>query len=267
MDELVKVSNLWAGYHNNVVIKGISFEIWKGDFLGIIGPNGSGKSTLLRLMTKVLAPRSGNVLFEGRDIGDIGLKEFCRKVSFVPQDTIINFSFSVEEIVLMGRIPHLRRMQFETRKDLSMARNALSLTDTLHIKEKEINEISAGERQRVIIAKALAQEPVLLFLDEPTSHLDIGHQVQILDLLKKLNKEQNLTVVMVMHDLNLASEYCSRILLLNDGTAFKDGTPEEVLTYQNIESIYKTVVVVKKNPISSKPYIVLVSGERRCTQG
>ncbi len=262
MGALVKVNNLQGGYHNKMIIKDVLFEIRKGDFLGIIGPNGSGKSTLLKLMTKVLNPASGNILLEGKDIKGMALKEFCRKVSFVPQDTLINFSFSVEEIVLMGRIPHLGRMQFETKKDFSIACNALSLTDTLYIKEKDINELSAGERQRVIIAKALAQEPMLFFLDEPTSHLDIGHQVQILDLLKKLNREQGLTVVMVVHDLNLASEYCNRIILLNEGRIFRDGRPDEVLTYQNIESVYKTVVVVKKNPISSKPYVILVSKEQ-----
>lgn len=263
MQTLIKVNNLSGGYDKTLVIKDISFEVKRGEFLGIIGPNGSGKSTLLRLMSRVLPPKLGTITLEEKDARRMNLKEFCRKVAFVPQDTLINFSFTVEEIVLMGRIPHLKRMQFETKKDFSIVEYALSLTDTLYIKERDIDELSAGERQRVIIAKALAQEPALLFLDEPTSHLDIGHQVQILDLLKKLNKKQNLTVVMVMHDLNLASEYCNRIMLLNEGKVFKDGTPEEVLTYQNIESVYKTVVVVNKNPISAKPYVMLVSGERK----
>ena len=122
--------------------------------------------------------------------------------------------------------------------------------------------MSSGERQRVIIAKALAQEPVLLFLDEPTSHLDIGHQIQILDLLKRLNRQNNITIVMVLHDLNLASEYCNRIILLNEGRIFKEGSPAEVLTYQNIEAVYKTVVVVRDNPINAKPYIILISQEK-----
>jgi iron complex transport system ATP-binding protein len=160
----------------------------------------------------------------------------------------------------MGRIPHLKRLQFETQRDLKIAQDALAMTDTPHLKEKMINELSSGERQRVIIAKALAQEPSLLFLDEPTSHLDIGHQIQILDLLKKLNRQNNLTIVMVLHDLNLASEYCSRIVLLNEGRIFKQGSPAEVLTYQNIEAVYRTVVVVNNNPLNSKPYVVLVSG-------
>ena len=262
METLVKVDKLSGGYHKTLVVKDIFFTIKKGDFLGIIGPNGSGKSTLLRLMSRALSPSSGSIAFEGKDIGQMPLKEFCRKVAFVLQDTLINFSFSVEEIVLMGRIPHLRRMQFETKSDFSITHHALSLTDTLYIKEKAIDELSAGERQRVIIAKALAQEPMLLFLDEPTTHLDIGHQVQILDLLKKLNRETNLTIVMVLHDLNLASEYCNRLILLNEGKIFKDDFPEKVLTYQKIEEVYKTIVVVNKNPISSKPNIMLVSKEK-----
>ncbi|MFH1478465.1 MAG: ABC transporter ATP-binding protein [Candidatus Omnitrophota bacterium] len=266
MDNLIKVSNLSGGYDKTLVIKDISFEIKKGEFLGIIGPNGSGKSTLLKLMSRTLSPASGTVTLEEKDIKAMGLKEFCRRTAFVPQDTLINFSFSVEEIVLMGRIPHLGRMQFETKKDLSIAHNALGMTDTLCVKDKEINELSAGERQRVIIAKALAQEPILLLLDEPTAHLDIGHQVQILDLLKAMNKEKLLTIIVVMHDLNMASEYCNRIVLLNNGAVFKDGPPNEVLTYQNIESVYNTVVVVKKNPISFKPYVILASGENKCQQ-
>ncbi len=262
METLFKIENLSGGYNKEDIIKGISLEIGRGDFLGIIGPNGSGKTTLLRLASRVLSPRSGEIFFKGEDIFQMGLKEFCRRVAFVSQDIASNFSFTAREVVLMGRIPHLNRLQFETNRDMEIAKNTLSLTDTLHLKEKNIDELSAGERQRVIIAKALAQEPVLLFLDEPTSHLDIGHQIQILDLLKKLNREKNLTIVMVLHDLNLASAYCNRISLLNNGTVFKEGSPEEVLTYQNIEEVYKTIVLVNDNPITRKPNVILVPGEK-----
>lgn len=250
-----------AGYDARPVIKNISLKVKRGDFLGIIGPNGSGKSTLLRAASRVIAPSSGEILLEGRRVEEIRLKEFCRQVAFVPQETLINFSFSVREIVLMGRIPHLKRLQFETKSDLAAAERALGLTDTLEIKEREISGLSAGERQRVIIAKALAQEPALLLLDEPTSHLDIGHQVQIMNLLKGLNQRDNLTIIIVLHDLNLASEYCRRLLLLDQGAIFKQGTPDEVLTYQNIEQVYKTPVVVKKNPLSLKPYVFLAGSQ------
>ncbi len=262
MDTLLKINNLSGGYHKETIIRDISLEVRKGDFVGIIGPNGSGKTTLLRLVSKVLIPQKGNILLGGRDILGMELKEFAQAVAFVAQDTLINFPFNVFEIVLMGRIPHLKRLEVETKEDFSIAENALSLTDVLHLKDKNIDEISSGERQRVIIARALAQEPLLLFLDEPTSHLDIGHQIQVLDLLKKLNREKNLTILMVLHDLNLASEYCNHIVLLNKGTVFTKGSPEEVLTYQNIEAVYKTVVVVNNNPLNSKPYVLLVSKEK-----
>lgn len=261
MGVLLKIDNLSGGYAKETIIKDVSFDIKKGEFLGIIGPNGSGKSTLLRLMSRILLPQKGQVLFENKGITGMKLKELCQRVAFVPQDTLISFSFTVWEIALMGRIPHLKRLQLETKKDFAITEDALLLTDSLQLKDKRIDCLSAGERQRVIIAKALAQEPVLVLLDEPTSHLDIGHQVEILDLLRKLNREKGLSIVMVLHDLNLASEYCDRIILLDKGEIFKSGFPPEVLTYQNIEAVYRTVVVVNKNPISSKPYIMLVSGK------
>ncbi|MDP2938850.1 MAG: ABC transporter ATP-binding protein [Candidatus Omnitrophota bacterium] len=263
MSTLLKVDRLFGGYGNEIIIQDISFEIKRGEFLSIIGPNGSGKSTLLRLMSRVLYPREGRILFEDKDIAKMKLKQLAQNIAFVPQDTLISFSFTVWEIVVMGRIPHLGRLQLETQKDLSIAENSLLLTDSLQLKDKKIDQLSAGERQRIIIAKALAQEPILLFLDEPTSHLDIGHQIEILDLLKKLNREKGLTIVMVLHDLNLASEYCNRIILLKEGKIFKSGSPEEVLTYQNIEAVYKTIVVVNRNPISSKPYVLVMPRERQ----
>jgi len=262
MKTLLKIDNVSAGYYREDIIKGISLEINAGDFMGIIGPNGSGKTTLLRLITRVLVLRRGRVYFQGLDASQMNLKEFCRQVAFVTQDISTDFPFTAMETVLMGRIPHLKRLQFETRRDMEIAEAALLETATINLKDKRIDELSAGERQRVIIARALAQEPVLLFLDEPTAHLDIGHQIQILDLLKRLNRCNDLTIVMVLHDLNLASAYCNRIALLDKGIIFKEGIPEEVLTYQNIEAVYKTVVLVDKNKITGKPNIALVPGEK-----
>lgn len=262
MSALLKINNLVGGYYQEDVIKGLSLDINRKDFLVIIGPNGSGKTTLLRLVSRVLKPRSGEILYEGNSITEMSLKEFCRKVAYVSQDIATGFSFTVMELVLMGRIPHLKRLQFESKRDIEIALEKLRLTDTLYLKDKRIDELSAGERQRVVIARALTQEPELLFLDEPTSHLDIGHQIQALDLLKKLNRDSNLTIVMILHDLNLASAYSSRIALLDKGNIFKEGSPKEVLTYQNIEAVYKTIVLVNDNPVTGKPNVILVPGEK-----
>lgn len=261
MAALLTFSGVSGGYAGENVVRDISLEVNEGGMLGLIGPNGSGKTTLLRLATRILQPRAGSVLFQGNDIRSIPLKEFCRSVAFVAQDIDVNFSFTVMEIVLMGRIPHLGRLQSETKKDIQIAEGALAETDVLRLKDKMIDELSAGERQRVMIARALAQQPKLLFLDEPTSHLDIGHQVQVLDLLKRLNRARNLTIVMIQHDLNLAAGYCSHIALLSSGSLYKYGTPEEVLTYRDIEAVYRTVVLVNENPATKKPNILLVPGE------
>lgn len=264
-EAILEISDITCGYHNTNVIENMSFKIEKGDFFGVIGPNGSGKSTLLRAMSKALTLKNGTISFEGKNISNIKIKDFSKSAAFVPQDTFINFPFTVTEVVLMGRIPHLGRLQFETKKDTQIAHEALITTDALHLKDKLINELSAGERQRVIIAKALTQKPKLLFLDEPTSHLDISHQIKILQLLKELNAKEKLTIVIVLHDLNLAGEYCRSIMLMDKGRKFREGSPEEVITYQNIEEVYGCVVVVKNNPISKKPYVIAVS-KQTCRQ-
>lgn len=260
MNELMRISGVTGGYFKNTVVKDVSLTVEKGDFIGLIGPNGSGKTTLLRLVSRVLIPQAGTVMLEGENIFQKDLKSFCRRLAFVSQDITVHFSMSVFEFVMMGRIPHMKRLQFESKRDRAIANEALVLTDTLNLKKTMIDELSSGERQRVFVAKALAQEPSLLLLDEPTSHLDIGHQIQILDLLKKLNRDTGLTTLMVLHDLNLAAEYCNRIVLMDKGSIFKEGVPDDVLTYQHVEAVYQTVVVVQKNPITKKPYVILVPG-------
>ncbi len=260
---MLEIRNLFCGYDSKIILQDINLRIENGELLGIIGPNGSGKTTLLRAITRVLKPERGMILLEGKDIWQMGFRELAKRIAVVPQ-SFGGGSMSIEEFVLLGRIPHFERFQFlETKKDLEIAKRSMSLTDTLKLKGQLMGEISGGERQLVLIARALAQEPKLLLLDEPTTHLDIAHQVKILDLIKRLNREFGLTVIMVLHDLNLASEYCERLVLIGEGRIHKSGRPEEVLNYQIIEDVYKTVVVVEKNPISSKPYILIVSEEER----
>lgn len=254
---VLTVKNIVSGYADKIVIDGISFSADRGEFIGVIGPNGAGKSTLLKTVSRSIHPKKGDVLFEGKDIFKLPRKEFARSIAFVGQETAITFAFTALEIVMMGRFPYLRAFQGESEKDLSAVRRALKITDCENFFEREINQLSAGERQRIFIAKALAQEPRVILLDEPTSHLDISHQIQIMDILKDLSEKDGICVVSVFHDLNLASEYCDRLLLINDGRMGAQGRPEEVLKYEILEDVYKTVVIVQENPFSKKPYILL----------
>ncbi|KPK97852.1 MAG: hypothetical protein AMJ95_06925 [Omnitrophica WOR_2 bacterium SM23_72] len=262
MSDIIEVKNMTSGYQNRPILKGIDFNIREGEFFGIIGPNGSGKSTLLKTLSRSLKPYEGSVHYRQKDINEILPQELAKDFAFVAQDTVFNFSFTVWEIVLMGRIPYIGRLRPETPYDLEMAKESMRTTDTLNLANRFIGALSSGERQMVLIAKALAQQPKVLFLDEPTSHLDIGHQVKILNLIKQLNQKHNITVIVVLHDLNLASEYCDRLLLLNEGWVYKIGQAEEILTFQNIEEVYKTLVIVSRNPITKNPHILLVRKEK-----
>lgn len=257
---MLEINNLTCGYDTRFSLTDINFKIKEKEFIGIIGPNGSGKTTLFRAITKIIYPKSGKIYFDGIDLSEINFMELARKLAVVSQNSDIDLMLSVEEFVLLGRIPHRGKIQFfESNDDEKIADEAMVLTDTFGFRERQMGSLSGGERQLVYIARALAQKPKMLLLDEPTNQLDIAHQVKIMDLIKKLNKERNITVVIVLHDLNLASEYCDRLVLINNGKVFKIGTPGEVLTYQTIEEVYKTVVLVKENPLSKKPYVFLVS--------
>lgn len=251
--------NVTSGYGNTEVLKDINFNAQGGDFLGIIGPNGSGKSTLLRTATKILTPAKGEVLLRGKNIKDISFNEMARFMAVVPQESIFFFSFRVIDIVIMGRIPYVKnRLGLQSKVDENIAMEALESVDAGHLRDRFIDELSGGERQRIIIAKALAQKPKVLFLDEPTIHLDISHQVEIFALLKRLNKESGLTIITILHDLNLASEYCDRLILLSEGRIKKCGTPKEVLDYRIIEEVYRTCIIIKENPLTSRPHVFLV---------
>lgn len=257
--KILEAENINCGYGNKFNIENVSFSIEKEEIIGIIGPNGSGKTTLLRALTRILKLKKGRVLYNGRDLSGIEYSHMAKKVGFVSQKSNTAY-MTVQEYILLGRIPHYNKFQFfETKHDIDIANECMKMTDIIHLKNNDISEISGGEYQLAQITRALAQQPELILLDEPTSHLDIGHKVDILDLLKKLNKKLGLTIIIVMHDLNLASEYCDRLILLNKGFAERIGTPAEVIKYDVIEKVYKTVVVVKNNPISKKPYVITVS--------
>lgn len=237
----------------------INLNLEKGTFNGIIGPNGSGKTTLFRGITGAIDTLHGAVYLQGNNLQKLSLKQRAQNIAIVSQFVDID-QITVEDYVLMGRMPYHNRFQFfESKSDFDKAQKYMELTGVLHHKDKLMTQLSGGEQQRAAIARALTQEPELLLLDEPTSHLDITHQVRILDLLYRLNQEMKLTILMVIHDLNLASEYCDQLILFNEGVLFTKGSPEEVLTFSTIEKVYKTPVITRTNPYSNKPVIFLVS--------
>jgi iron complex transport system ATP-binding protein len=260
-EAILHIHNLSCGYGENIILRDIGFSAYKGEIISVIGPNGSGKTTLLRAISNIIKPEKGEIRIQGENLEKIPRRRLAGKIAVVAQ-AVEPAHVTVEEFVLLGRLPYFRKYQFfETQNDITLALKYMELTDTLKLKDSSMSEISGGERQLASIARALVQEPILLLLDEPTSHLDITHQVQILELIKRLNRELGLTVLMVLHDLNLASEYSDRLVLLNgsSGYIYKDGVPEQVITKESIEKVYRTEVLIKKNPLSGKPYVMLVS--------
>ncbi|MCX5814915.1 MAG: ABC transporter ATP-binding protein [Proteobacteria bacterium] len=263
---ILEIKKFAGGYGSKVILNNIDLDVEKGEFIGIIGPNGSGKTTLLKAITKLVKPWEGTIRFEGRDIQEKTFKELAKTIAVVSQG-VPGTEMTIEEYVLLGRIPHYGRFQFyESEHDLAISGRSMEMTNIIHLKDRYLSEISSGELQLALIARALTQEPALLLLDEPTAHLDITHQVAILDLIRKLKREYSLTIIIVLHDLNLAAEYCDRLVLMDKGTIKNTGRPEDVLNYRDIEDVYKTVVVVESNPLTSKPFVLIVSEEvkNRC---
>lgn len=257
---ILQIQNICCGYPK-FQLSHISIDIPKGAFTGIIGPNGSGKTTLFRAITGTLKLSTGSILMDEQNLYSLSSRQRAQRIAIVTQ-LVESADMSVEDYVLMGRIPYHRKFNlFETEEDISIAQKYMQLTDTWKLKDELMSELSGGELQLAGIARALTQQPGLLLLDEPTSHLDITHQVQILNVLQQLNQEMGLSILMVIHDLNLASEYCDTLILVNNGTIHTIGTPEEVLTYKNIEDVYKTVVVTQNNPLSGKPAVFLATAK------
>jgi len=259
MSAYLSVNEICCGYGADFNLKGISFNLPRGSFGGIIGPNGSGKTTLFKGISGELELTSGTVMLDGQQLDKMPLKQKAGKLAIVPQFCEFG-DFTVEEFVLLGRLPYRQRFQFfENKEDWAIAEKYMELTDVLKSRHKYMSALSGGEQQLASIARALCQEPKLLLLDEPTSHLDITHQVQVLNLVQRLNAELGLTVLMIIHDLNLAGEYCDYLVMMKQGTLHQKGTPAEVLTYANIEEVYNTVVITQMNPLSKKPAVFLVS--------
>jgi len=252
----IRIEGLVVGYDAAPVLAGVTLDVAGGEFVGIVGPNGSGKTTLLRSVARVLTPASGAVLIDGKDVSEIPARELARQLGVVPQDTVPAFDFTALEIVLMGRSPHLGRFQLEGAKDMAIAERAMRQTGTLGIAGRPFAALSGGERQRVVIARALAQEPRVVLLDEPTSHLDISYQFEILNLIRRLNREEGITVLAVLHDLNLAAQYCDRLVMLGGRQIQAVGSPAAVLTAENVKRVYGAEVWIRRHPTSGRPYVI-----------
>ena len=261
METAIKAENLTCGYDQRTVLEDLTFVLHQGEMLGVIGPNGSGKSTLIRALTRILPLRRGSIELYGRPLEDYTVREIARQIAVIPQLTPVTFAFSSLDVVMMGRTPHLGRFQRAGPGDLDIALESMRRTDSLSFRDRPIHELSGGERQRVIIARALAQQPSILLLDEPTSFLDLNHQVEVFDLLRHVCATDGLAVLCVSHDLNLSSEYCTRLMMLKDGRTYAEGPPERILTHRHIKAVFETDVTVIQSPYSGSPQIILKPGD------
>jgi len=234
----IEFDNVMFGYDQGSILKGLTLSVKANSFWTIVGPNGSGKSTFLSLLSGCLKPDQGSVLIDGDQVAGLSSRQRAKKLSLVQQEFVPAFGYTVLETVMMARYARGANLLFESECDRQAVQSALEATDTLDFAERSLAQLSGGERQRVFIARALAQETPVLLLDEPTSHLDLKHQVKIFDLLKQMQTEQGKTILLVTHDINLAVQYCDRVLLLGANEAFFEGPPEQVLDSGRIESIF-----------------------------
>ena len=260
---VLEARDLRFAYGGRPALDGASLRVAPGEIVGLIGPNGSGKSTIIKILSGVLAGYQGTVLLDGRDPRALDRREVARTLAVVPQEASFSLPFTVLEIVLLGRHPHLGSLAFEAADDVTLARQALDRCGALHLAERSIHELSSGERQRVVFARALAQEPRALLLDEPASFLDIRHQIELYELVRSLAENDAASVLLVVHDLNLAAEYCDRVYLLRRGQVDTSGPTAEVFTYANLSRVFETDLYVDQNSITGKLMVVPLSGRAK----
>jgi len=242
--QLIATKGLTFAYNEEPVVKEVSLEFQAGEFTGIIGPNGSGKSTLLKLIGGILPSSPETVFFKNQELSNYRKKELAASIAWIPQEKQMAFSFKVIDIVLMGRHPYLSPLSFEGQDDYRIAEEAMKQTQVLEFAHRSFNEISGGEKQRVMIASAISQKAEMMLLDEPTSALDIKYQIEILSILKQLNEQENKSLILAMHDLHLASKFCKRLVLLKEGRVFCEGPPAEVLKKEILEEVYQVKVKI-----------------------
>ncbi|MFP3867222.1 MAG: ABC transporter ATP-binding protein [Desulfobacteraceae bacterium] len=258
MKPAVIIEHLYVAYGKRLILQDLSFQIEDGRFFIIIGPNSSGKTTLLKTMAGVVKAQQGYVEILGKPLASYAKKSLAQQVAVVPQYTPTDVPFTVQEVVLMGRSPHLSLAGLEQKRDLDIAQEAMEVTKVAHLAGRRLDQLSGGELQRVVLARALCQQPRLIMLDEPTASLDLAHQVNIMDLLERLQQERGLTVIMISHDVNLAAMYGDQLLLMKEGRIVSLGPPREVLNYAQLEQAYDCVLLVDDNPLRDVPRVTLV---------
>jgi iron complex transport system ATP-binding protein len=250
----LKVKNVEFGYNSTPVLEKISMDLDRSEMVGVVGPNGAGKSTLIRCIDRILTPRGGTILLDENDLSKMTRMEIARRMGYVPQTTTRVFPATVFDTVLMGRRPHLGWKSSDD--DVDRVLEILELLGIMEFAMRDFNEISGGQQQKVLIARALAQEADVLLLDEPTSNLDIRHQLEVMDIMKGIVRKKGISAIVAIHDLNLASRYTDRLLMMNGGRIFAAGDPESVLTVENIRQAYGVEALVKSD--GERPYIVPV---------
>ena len=253
---MFEIRNLNFSYGTDLVLKNITFSATAGEFIAIIGPNGAGKSTLIKLMDGILVSGGSDIYLEEKTLTDYSRKELARKIAYLPQDSKFAFSYTVKDVVMMGRFPYLKGVFAYTAEDIRVVKDIMTLMEINHFETRYFNELSGGEKQRVLIASALAQQPKIILLDEPTTALDLHHQIAIYRILKKLQKEQHITIIVVTHDINLAAQYCERMALMGKGMIIRDDTPKEVLQFNLLQETFGVKVYIDINPLTDSLYIL-----------
>jgi len=263
---MLEAHNLEFSY-TNPVLKGVSFDVEPGELFALLGPNGSGKSTLIKIIVGILKAERGTVSIDGQDTDSFSRRDLAKLVGYVAQESAVRFPLTAMELVLQGRFAQGRLIGFESDRDISEAEWAMKVTETFDYAGRLVNELSGGERQRVMLARALAVRPKVLVLDEPVANLDVAHQVKMLELIKRLSIDQGMIAVVVTHELNLAAEFASKVLLLRHGKVIACGAPKEVMTEASLREVFETKLIVDDSPISGAPRVTLAVGGKREPEG